>query len=130
VKFFVRKIESEQKKKIIKIEDEVMAFLLSYDFPGNVRELKNVIERMITLCTDGVVTISDMLMPIDCMPNKPESINIEKSLKKSRDEFEKNFISNALASNNWNVAKTAKVLKISTRQLWNKINQYKINLKG
>lgn len=129
VEFFVRKIESEQKKKIIKIQDEVMDFLLSYDFPGNVRELKNVIERMITLCTDGVVTISDMLMPIDCIANKPETIPTEKSLKKSRDEFEKTFISNALTSNNWNVAKTAKVLKISTRQLWNKINQYKINLK-
>ncbi len=129
VEFFVRKIESEQKKKIIKIQDEVMDFLLSYDFPGNVRELKNVIERMITLCSDGVVTISDMLMPIDCIASKPEIINTEKSLKKSRDEFEKNFISNALESNNWNVAKTAKVLKISTRQLWNKINQYKINLK-
>jgi DNA-binding NtrC family response regulator len=130
VEFFVRKIESEQKKKIIKIQDEVMNFLLSYDFPGNVRELKNVIERMITLCSDGIVTISDMLMPIDCIPNLPETINIEKSLKKSRDEFEKNFINNALVSNNWNVAKTAKVLKISTRQLWNKINQYKINLKA
>lgn len=130
VEFFVRKIESEQKKKIIEIEDEVMDFLLSYDYPGNVRELKNVIERMITLCTDGLVTLSDMLMPIDCMPKKPEIPNAEKSLKKSRDNFEKNFINNALAGNNRNVAKTAKVLEISTRQLWNKINQYNINLKG
>lgn len=129
VEFFVRKIESEQKKKIIKIQDEVMDFLLSYNYPGNVRELKNVIERMITLCTDGIVTINDMLMPIDCIPNKPETMPAEKSLKKSRDEFEKNFINSALASNNWNVAKTAKVLKISTRQLWNKISQYKINLR-
>jgi len=129
IEFFVRKIESDQKKKIRKIEDEVMDFLLSYDFPGNIRELKNVIERMITLSNGGVISINDLLMPIDSIKKKPVCYNY-KCLKKARDQFEINFINAALADNKWNVAKTAKVLEISTRQLWNKINQYDINVKG
>jgi len=129
IEFFVRKIESDQKKKIRKIDDEVMDFLLSYDFPGNIRELKNVIERMITLSSDGIISINDLLMPIESIKKKPAAGNY-KSLKKARDNFEINFINAALSDNNWNVAKTAKVLEISTRQLWNKINQYGINVKS
>ncbi|NLT47816.1 MAG: sigma-54-dependent Fis family transcriptional regulator [Clostridiales bacterium] len=129
IEFFVRKIESDQKKKIRKIDDEVMDFLLNYDFPGNIRELKNVIERMITLSSDGIISINDLLMPIESIKKKPAAGNY-KSLKKARDNFEINFINAALSDNNWNVAKTAKVLEISTRQLWNKINQYGINVKS
>lgn len=129
IEFFVRKIESDQKKKIRKIDDEVMDFLLNYDFPGNIRELKNVIERMITLSSDGIISINDLLMPIESIKKKPAARNY-KSLKKAHDNFEINFINAALSDNNWNVAKTAKVLEISTRQLWNKINQYGINVKS
>lgn len=128
IDFFIRKTETDQKKKVVKVEDEVMDFLLSYNYPGNIRELKNVIERMITLSRDGVITIKDMLMPIDCKPSNQSSRIREKSLKKARDSFERNFIQEALTANKGNVTKTSEELKISTRQLWNKINQYKLNL--
>lgn len=128
IDFFIRKTETDQKKKVVKVEDEVMDFLLSYNYPGNIRELKNVIERMITLSRDGVITIKDMLMPIDCKPSNQGSRIREKSLKKARDSFERNFIQEALTANKGNVTKTSEELKISTRQLWNKINQYKIDL--
>lgn len=128
IDFFIRKTETDQKKKVVKVEDEVMDFLLSYNYPGNIRELKNVIERMITLSRDGVITIKDMLMPIDCKPTNQGNGVIEKGLKKARDSFEKKFIQDALAANKGNVTKTSEELKISTRQLWNKISQYKIDL--
>lgn len=128
IDFFIRKTETDQKKKVVRVEDEVMDFLLSYNYPGNIRELKNVIERMITLSRDGVITIKDMLMPIDCKPSNQGSQIREKSLKKARDSFERNFIQEALTANKGNVTKTSEELKISTRQLWNKISQYKIDL--
>lgn len=128
IDFFIRKTETDQKKKVVKVEGEVMDFLLSYNYPGNIRELKNVIERMITLSRDGIITIKDMLMPIDCKPSNQNNTIIEKSLKKARDSFERNFIQEALTANKGNVTKTSEELKISTRQLWNKINQYKIDL--
>ncbi len=128
IEFFTRKTASEQKKKIVSIDEDVQEYLISYNYPGNIRELKNIIERMITLSNDGVVTISDMLMPINCKEKKAAEVNEGKNLKRARETFENRFIKNALSNNNGNVTKTAGELEISTRQLWNKINQYKINL--
>jgi len=127
IEFFVKKIEMDQKKKIERIDDEVMNFLLRYDYPGNIRELKNIIERMIALSKDGVVTVHEILMPIG---EKVDNCAYEelsgKSLKEARSHFEESYIAEALHKNNGNVAKTAEKLEISTRQLWNKINQYDI----
>lgn len=130
IKFFIEKIEIEQKKKITRVDDEVMAFLLNYDYPGNIRELKNITERMIALSKDGVITINEILMPIGDVieKNTAEQIGV-KALKKARSNFECDFISKALRSNDGNVVRTAKELNISTRQLWNKISEYKIDCK-
>lgn len=128
IDFFVRKTELDQKKKISRISDEVMNFLLSYDYPGNVRELRNIVERMIALSKNGEVTINDILMPIDCK-NQGSSISGSiKGLKAARDNFEKAFIRDTLVHNEGNVTKAATQLKISSRQLWNKIRQYDIDV--
>ncbi len=132
IDFFVRKTEVEQKKKIKTIEGEVMTFLLNYDYPGNIRELKNIIERMIALSRKGIVTVKEVMMPIKLGDSIRETFEVSqasRSLKKARNNFERNLIANALKNNRGNVVKTAKELEISTRQLWNKISAYKINYK-
>ncbi|WP_312653743.1 sigma-54-dependent transcriptional regulator [Aminipila sp.] len=130
IKFFIKKIEIEQKKKIKRVDDDVMDFLLHYDYPGNIRELKNITERMIALSKDGVITINEILMPIGDVieKNTTEQVGV-KSLKKARSNFECDFILKALKNNEGNVVRTAKELNISTRQLWNKISEYKIDCK-
>lgn len=129
INFFIKKTEMDQKKKVSRIDDEVMDFLLNYDYPGNVRELKNIIERMIALSKDGRVTVSELLMPIVSKEKSMStSNNYGKSLKDARFDFERNYIYEILKNNRGNVAKTSDELKISTRQLWNKINEYSIDL--
>lgn len=128
IDFFIRKIEANQKKRILEIDKEVMDFLLRYDYPGNIRELKNLIERMIALSKDGKVTVNELLMPIVSKEQNILLNNYGKSLKDARSDFERNFIFEVLKNNNGNVTKTADQLKISTRQLWNKINEYMIDL--
>lgn len=130
IEFFIRKIEMEQKKRITQIDEDVMDFLLQYHYPGNVRELKNIIERMIALSREGSVSVNELLMPIEFMPKKTTFHSAEKSLKRARDGFEKSFISEALVKHKGNVSKTADDLKISARQLWNKISQYQIDLES
>ena len=63
IHFFVKKIAIDQKKKNIEIDEEVMRQLLAYDYPGNIRELKNIIERMIALSRNGKVTIAELFLP-------------------------------------------------------------------
>jgi DNA-binding NtrC family response regulator len=130
INFFIRKIERDQKKKIHRVDDEVMKFLLQYNYPGNIRELKNIIERMIALSRDGIVTVNEIMMPVKkTMTDKVIETYDGKAFKEARSFFEEKFIKEALKHNNGNVAKTAVKMEISTRQLWNKINQYNINTK-
>lgn len=125
--FFIKKFEMEQKKKIQKIDDKVMSFLLKYDYPGNIRELKNIIERMVALNKDGEITINELFMPLATDDSLFENI-ADTSLKNARSDFEKRYIMDLLKRNNANVTKTSSELQISTRQLWNKINEYNIDL--
>lgn len=130
INFFIKKTEMDQKKKIRHVDDGVMNFLLKYDYPGNIRELKNIVERMIALSKAGIVTVNEILMPISCVDeNMSQDNDYKKSLQNARSDFEKNFIEEALKNNNWNVSRTADELEISSRQLWNKINKYKMELK-
>ncbi|MEN1761594.1 sigma-54 dependent transcriptional regulator [Anoxynatronum sibiricum] len=128
IQFFIQKIEQEQKKKVSHVDQNVMDFLLSYDYPGNIRELKNIIERMIALSKDGRLTSSEILLPAGNSCASPvQQDDILHPLKEARAFFEKNYIRKALERHGGNVAKTSKTLDISTRQLWNKLNQYHLH---
>lgn len=125
INFFVGKTAIDQKKKDIVIDDDVMAQLLNYDYPGNIRELKNIIERMIALSRNGRVTMSELLLPggtCSVCSGAGEMAN----LRTARGEFEKSYITEALKKAGWNVEKCAFILGITSRQLWNKISQYNI----
>ncbi len=127
IEFFIKRFEAEQKKKITRVDKDVMDYLLRYDYPGNIRELKNIIERMIALSKDGRITLNDLLMPLN-KGDKELDLDKGKSLKDARSDFEKKYIYDILIRNKVNVVKASDELKISTRQLWNKINEYSIDL--
>lgn len=130
IEFFIRKVAIDQKKKNISVDDSVMMQLLEYDYPGNVRELKNIVERMIALSRDGRITVNESMMPLG-NPVRGEICGETGSLalKEARESFEKRYIESCLALNRGNVAKTAEKLEISARQLWNKISQYNIQVR-
>lgn len=122
--FFIEKTEKDQKKMGVQVDDEVMEYLLRYDYPGNIRELKNIVERMIALSRNGRVTMNELLMP-GGLREKPVSCAEEgMPLRNARYVFEKKYIADALEKSDWNVKKTSEALEITERQLWNKINQY------
>ena len=105
-----------------------MNFLTHYNYPGNIRELKNMIERLVVLSDNGKIS-SDS---ISTLISKGEPDDWEGlfegnySLKDVRKEVESKFIQNALKKNMFNITKTAKELDISTRHLFNKISEYGI----
>lgn len=127
IDFFINKSESDLKKKIIKVEEEVMSFLLSYDYPGNIRELKNIIERLVVLSEDGIIRGKDLPR---CQRRLKDDvvydINIIRPLKEVKKELEARYIEKVLMKCNYNVSETARKLDISRRQLFNKINEYNL----
>lgn len=126
IEFFFDKYSKEQKKKINCIEQEVMQFLLSYNYPGNIRELKNIIERLVVLSEEGVITKRDL-------PENKLSYNYNLDdtdmiipLKEFRREIETEYISKALSQCEGNITEAAKILNISRRQLFNKVIEYNL----
>jgi DNA-binding NtrC family response regulator len=129
IEFFIGRTEADQKKKIEKIDDSVMDFLMTYDYPGNVRELKNIIERMIALSKDGHVTVAELLMPVNININEDNlRVDNKLNLRDARAEFEKKYIIEVLETTNGNVTKCASLLGITPRQMWNKIGLYEIDI--
>ncbi len=124
IDFFFQKTASEQKKGISLIEPEVYEFLESYSYPGNIRELKNLTERLCVLSENGIISNRDL------PPGKKQEI-AETREHPGLIEFRKNreaeYICEMLENCQHNITAAAKKLGISRRQLFNKIQEYNIN---
>jgi len=126
IQYFIRKSESVMAIKIREIDPAVMEFLHHYDYPGNIRELKNMIERLVVLSEDGIIKKSGLMRTKEIgSANSDETFfQGDRPLRDIRSEFESKYISMLLKKNNHNVSKTAEILGISRRQLFNKITEY------
>lgn len=130
ISYFFNKFADETNTKIRSVEKGLKKRLLAYDYPGNIRELKNIIERLVVLSPDG--NIKKEFLPLEVKKDESDfvkDLNLEGgkySLKKARKKFEAKFINKALKNNNNNITKTAKKLDISRRHLSNKIKEYKL----
>lgn len=124
IDYFLRKTEKDLKKKVGKIDDDLMNVLLSYDYPGNVRELKNIIERLVVVAENDTLSLKDVEQ-YDVFSNT-RFLKDNKSLKEVRQHTERSYILRTLETCEFNIDKTAEVLQITPRQLYNKINEYSI----
>ncbi|MEN3003390.1 sigma-54 dependent transcriptional regulator [Dehalobacterium formicoaceticum] len=124
IDFFMKKSQKEHNIIVTNIEPAVRRFLLYYDYPGNIRELKNIIERLVVLSRDGVIYYGD-LPEIKSDPRDEGQGNII-HLREMRRKVEANYIEKVLGTCNHNISEAARVLGISRRQLFNKITDYGI----
>lgn len=126
IDYFIKKSEAVMGMKVIEVDKAVMKFLYQYDYPGNVRELKNMIERLIVLSEDGVIRESG-LMKTKALPDLGSISSFfgqDRPLRDIRSDFEAKYIESLLEKNNHNIGKTSEILGISKRQLFNKISEY------
>ncbi|MCT8976180.1 sigma-54 dependent transcriptional regulator [Clostridium sp. CX1] len=126
IEFFLRKCEKEQKKKIVKVEKDVIEFLLSYNYPGNIRELRNIIERLVVLSENGVIRFEDLPQRKKTTISDVSKVEDVVSLRDFRKDIEKDYIVKILDKCEGNISKAAECLQISKRQLFNKIAEYDI----
>jgi two-component system, NtrC family, response regulator AtoC len=114
-------------KVSVQIGDEALQKLQTYDWPGNVRELENVLERAAILA--GKQTILPQHLPLDSMPATRMDIGLQAddlSVPVAIASIEKQLISRALVQTSGNKAQAAKLLEISERSLWNKLEIYQL----
>lgn len=122
---FLTKYSIENKKGIEFIDEDALRLLMRYNWPGNIRELENVIERAV------VVAKKDFIGPDELPPSvkgKPKEA-LKSSVADhnlSLQEIEKRHISQVLEATNWNIKEAANTLRIDRATLYNKIKKYKL----
>lgn len=129
IRFFLKRAQNTLGFEKIEIDDDVRSFLLRYHYPGNIRELKNMIERMVVLSDNGRIngeSISSLMFKNEPETNLDGKMEGNLSLKDVRREVESKYIESVLKKNLYNITKTARDLDISTRHLFNKISEYGI----
>ena len=106
----------------LKLDPEARQALQNYSFPGNVRELENILERASALCDEATITIEDLQLP-DTESSLPNS---QTDLSKITQDIETQQITEALEKNRWNQSATARSLGITLRQLRYRIRKFKL----
>jgi two-component system nitrogen regulation response regulator NtrX len=124
IEYFLKYFAAEYGQKPKKITSEALKLLEAYDWPGNIRELRNVIERVVIMTPADTVTPKNIVIG--------ESARSDYftfgTLREARDSFEKDFITKKLEENNWNISKTAELLNIERSNLHKKIKAYNIKI--
>lgn len=120
VDYFIRKYCLSMNKQLISMESAALKRLEEFPFPGNIRELENMIERAIVVGDGKKIRLKDL-------PIGKESFN---SPFESLDDIEKNHILLMLNKYNWNISATAKALKVDRVTLYNKIKKYHLSTKN
>ena len=126
-KYFLAKLSGDMGIEEPNLDADAENALLNYRFPGNVRELENILERAITLCEDGLIRPDDLRLPDDAStappnvtPSEPDGSVKEGQdgpLQSYLDDIERQRILDALEKTRWNKTKAAKLLGISFRAL-------------
>ncbi len=100
----------------------------SYAYPGNIRELENLIERIIVLDKTGKIGVGDLPEIIRGISGEPlaETIDFENGLNNLVEDYEKNLIIQALEKNKFNKFQTAKMLNMNRSTFMSKLKKYDI----
>lgn len=117
VEYFLKNFAQQYGQKPKKVSETTLRTLTEYNWPGNVREIKNAIERFIIMTPPETIDIK--YIPF-YKETKMDFYNY-KTIKEAREQFEKDFILKKLQENNWNISKTAEDLEIERSNLHRKI---------
>ncbi len=129
VNHFIKKYAARIKKNIPGITPEALTLLMQYDFPGNIRELENEIERMVTLADNGRLLDESLLSP-RFFRKKPSVISTslkDLPLKQAVHVLEKEMIVRALKKNKGNILRSAEELGVSRVGLHKMLKRHQIN---
>jgi len=120
---FLRLYAAENGKEIAGLTSEAQDVLLKYDYPGNVRELENIVERAVVIARDEVISLEDLPFR-EAAEAAPEGGKTEGLLRGSMEELERKLIAEAMEKAGDHQTRAAELLGISERMLRYKLKKY------
>ena len=127
VENFLEKYSKENSRKDLEFSKEAIDLLMKYNFPGNVRELENIVERAVVLTRGSVITVDDLPMNIKGFKEeKSLTPSGEGTLTEQVETLEKKLIFDALQKSEGNQTKAGKMLGLTERNLRYKLKKYNI----
>ncbi|MBB6454207.1 PAS domain S-box-containing protein [Salirhabdus euzebyi] len=136
VNHLIEKLNQDYGRHVKTISDEAIQYLKGYHFPGNVRELENIIGRAMIymqnhediIGMDHIPTLRESAKQVSETKTLPDYTDLQgTSLQTSLDLYEKNLLMKALKGNNFNKTETAKQLNVSIRNLYYKLDKHNID---
>lgn len=125
LEYYISYFCREMNKHVFKITDEALEDLMNYEWLGNVREVKNFCERL-TVFSNGNDVSTKVIKNYIEGDTVWENTHSSSTYKEAEKDFQYNFLLKKLEENNWNISKTAEILKISRKTLQLKIKELKI----
>ena len=129
---FFRKFKAQYNSELEKVPELLLEAFMKYSWPGNIRELENMVRRLVVL-KDEKYVLKDLSLQAGALPepevvvNLAEPLSLKEMSKRKTVEVERDAILKSLVESNWNKKKAAQALNISYRALQYKIKEYGID---
>jgi two-component system nitrogen regulation response regulator NtrX len=140
VEYFMRKLkERHGRAQNLKIGDDAMAALQTYDWPGNVRQLRNVLERVIILAPNGCESVAVEQLPIELREEPARNMNVDQNmsivtspLREAREAFEREYLRIQIRRFSGNISRTATFVGMERSALHRKLKSLGLstNMRG
>jgi DNA-binding NtrC family response regulator len=135
IDYFMKKFRSEKQNLIKEFSNEALEDMMGFDWPGNVREVENVIKRLTILCDNEIVQVDDLPEHIQrktrsLEPDEEDVLDKDLNLNEAVKDYEKRLILDALEKSNWVKTKAAKLLNINRTTLVEKIKKQNLDEKN
>jgi PAS domain S-box-containing protein len=122
---FIARFNRLQQKSVQGIDPEALSLLMAHDWPGNIRELENAVERAFILCGNGPISMAHLPAELTAHGSSPE---VSSDIRSARDILDAQAIQNALKQNDFNREKAARSLGIHKTTLFRRIKKLGFNL--
>jgi two-component system, NtrC family, response regulator AtoC len=124
--FFLRRYNARFRKNILGVTDSTLAMLKKYWWPGNIRELENLIERLVAVGDKDYISDEDLPLEFHFAQLEPQGKHGDNLFEEATNTFERNFIVRALEKCGWNVTGTAEYLGVPLSTLKYKMDKLEV----